>query len=133
MLTVFNLILSTKYYNNIIACFLIYLLTYCSIPLFNKWTIYNPCILICSVSEPEAMEPPYFARAGAVIFVKNGSGSGLAKNAFFNGLFLINKLKNYGYLTNRHTSFYFYIALIKSKQNITYYLFYFLNSIMNKN
>ena len=37
-----------------------------------------------SVAEPEpgAVEPPYFAGAGAVILVKNGSGSGLAKNDF---------------------------------------------------
>ena len=32
-----------------------------------------------SVAEPGAVEPPYFAGAGAVIFVKNGSGSGLDK------------------------------------------------------
>ena len=38
-------------------------------------------VVICSVSEPEpgAVEPPYFAGAGAVILVKNGSGSGLDK------------------------------------------------------
>ena len=44
--------------------------------------------------EPGAAEPPCFggSGAGAVIFVKNGSGSGLAK-MIFNGLFLFNKLK----------------------------------------
>ena len=36
-------------------------------------------MMVITEPEPGVVEPPYFAEAGAVIFVKNSSGSGLGK------------------------------------------------------